>query len=505
VVRSASPGNATNILLKYELTTFQAYNYWGGGSLYSHSQDSLSLAPTDTIAMDRPLTLISSQSNEYFAQNFMKVLADSGYSMEFCNNIDLDRDSVGFGLNLLSNYKMLVLWNHDEYWSPNERDNAIAFIGIHGNIARFAPNTCYWRVNWDSTTNGVGPHRRLVCLKNNVPWRTTPEDQWRELGEEFHEARFLGSEYETGYNLHAPSDSLLRPDHWIFRNTNLALGDTFGIGYVQNNVRKGIVAGEIDNTKISWPPFPTIDTLAERAVLSSLESGSGYLRHQMIYYEDTASNARVFAQGASGWIDALQIGPGGDSTDRQRIRTITINIISHFSGKKYLGKVYTDPAHAIEWHTNIELDGDTQIPLGKYLRVFSPTTVTVGSGVTFFVDGTLEINVNVNFTGSGNISVGSTGQIVLVNGASLTLNTSMYAADTVTISVPSNTTLRIDSLGKIYFGSGSGISVSGTLTVQGTSANHVVLTRSDGNNDYWSGTLSPVGYGTKMKERGERE
>lgn len=154
VIRSATLPSNSKILFKYELNTFQAYNYWGGGSLYSRDQDA-TLQPTDTVAMDRPITMVQSQSLTYFAQNFIKVLTDSGYTLDYCNNIDLDIAGQGFGYDLLRHYQLLILWNHDEYWSANERTSTIKFLDtLGGHIARFAPNTCYWQIHWVDSTKG---------------------------------------------------------------------------------------------------------------------------------------------------------------------------------------------------------------------------------------------------------------------------------------------------------------------------------------------------------------
>jgi hypothetical protein len=469
IVRAAQPGQATKILFKYELNTVQAYNYWGGGSLYSLAQDPSTLTSDSIIAFDRPVQRTWSQSATYFASSFEKTLRDSGYSMEYCNNIDLDKTGPGFGIDLLSNYNMLVLWGHDEYWSRRERDNIESFkgnlnSGLHGNIARFAPNTCYWRITWIG--NG-DEHLKLMCLKDNYPSGFHPPyDLWRDstYGPRRPEAKFLGSQYQWGWNdirgdslTEQPPDRVYMPSHWIFRNANLTtVGQEFGFGVVQNGRRKGIVSGELDNTITNRADFP-LDTLAQRNVYSHVDPGQDSVLHQMIYYEDTLTNARVFAQGAGGWILGLVSEPGSIDTDVVRMKTITINIISHFSGKKYLGNVYTlGPENALRWQSPIELDGDTRILPGKYLKVIA-TTVTIDSA--FYVDGTLEINGNVTLTGSGNITVGSTGRIILTNGSSLTLDAGV------------TTVLERDSA--IHFGSGSSLEVKGLLRT--TYGNYTVV------------------------------
>ncbi len=486
VVRSSSPGNNTKILLKYDLNTFQAYNYWGGGSLYSSSQDP-TLALTDTIALDRPLTFTQAEAHTYFIQSFLRTMNDGGYAIDYCNNIDLDKPgpvNSGFGIDLLSKYSLLILWIHDEYWSQAERNVVEAFKGnqidgfplhLHGNIARFAPNTCYWRVAWEGGPSGL--HQQLTCRKGYLGYPTSnpPYDLWRwngtgGLGNP--ENKFLASQYQTGYNVvgdsiaEEPPDSIFKHGHWIFRGTGLTAGQVFGLGFLDTLGRRhGIVSGELDNTTTDRDSIRLVlDTLAQRYVISRVDTGSERFRpvlHQMIYAEDTVSNSRVFAQGASNWWVGLQ----SNADDTSRMRIITLNIISHFSGKKYIGKVWTsNPLTALEWTANIELDGNVQIPPAKYLKALGPVTITVDS--TFAIDGTLEINGNVTIAGPGQVIVGATGVIKVMDGATLTI------APTGQLYSNANAQFKM--------GSGSSITVNGVFHAEGSVNDSVKFSSAQG-------------------------
>jgi len=306
VVRAATAGSTSRILFKFDFNTFQAYTYWGGGSLYSlPQQDSTnSLTPTDTLAMDRPLSRDYSDGFVGFATDFIKTLQDSGYVMEYCNNIDID----SLGTVFLSPYKMMVIWNHDEYWSQPERTSTETFKGstIKGNVARFAPNTCFWRVNWIGAD-----HLRYYCRKGPDYWPDptghNPNDLWRDTtyGPGLPEAKLLGEQYETGYNVEHPPDTVRNKDHWIFAGASLTNGGLLGYGFLDGTGnRHGIVSGEVDNLNTARADFPT-DILAQRTVLSQVGQDTIPVLHQMIFYEDTLSNARVFAQGSGGWWHGL--------------------------------------------------------------------------------------------------------------------------------------------------------------------------------------------------------
>jgi len=413
VVRAATAGSTSNILFKFDFNTFQAYNYWGGGSLYSLTQDGASLTSTDTLAMDRPLVKDRSDAITYFLTPFVKTLQDNGYVLEYCNNIDVDSTGAEFGINLLNKYKMLVIWCHDEYWSDPERTNTKTFKEnqtYQGNTARFAPNTCYWRVNWIGTG-----HRRFFCRKDNWPdpQNHPPYDLWRDsqYGPGLPEAEFLGEQYERGFNAEEPPDIVVNDDHWIFRYTDLTNGNEFGYGVFDSRGRHGIVSGEVDNT-LTYPANFPIEILAQRKVWSYVTGGQDSVLHQMIYYEDTNSNARGFAQGAGNWW--LGLADNADHPDDVvKMKQITLNIFDHFSFKKYLGNIY---ANLLTWgdeslETATQLDGDTDILANKTLNLTGNFTLTINPGVTLYVDGTLSPGGNVTITGGGSVVTRGSGAI----------------------------------------------------------------------------------------------
>lgn len=496
VVRPSSPGTS-KVLCKVDVNTYQAYNYWGGGSFYWDYSGS-SLARDSVIAFDRPLYHDWAFNFYYQYRLFVRLMDSLGYAMEFCNNIDIEKPGPpgsGFGQDLLGNYPMLVIWNHDEYWAKAERDNTEWFKGEtqHGNIARFAPNTCYRRVYWVGESEDE--YAKLKCAKDFYdtaavyPFR----DQWRRPAPDDPagrpEAQFLAIQYQNGFNLAGdsiatePPDSLVVDGHWIFRGADLTLGSSFGFGFwdtvrivgQQIAVRRGIVSYELDNITTGQDSVRLIlQVLASRSPMSNLGGGQyGPMLHQMVFAEDTVSNSRIFASGAGNWWNGFDPRAEEQGSDVGIIKTITKNIFDHFSGKKYIGKVWTTgPTNALVWDSNVELDGNVEIPTGKYL-IAQSCMITVDSA--FAINGTLEINGNVLVEGTGQITLGGTGEIKLMDGATLTLKTKLSTANDVTINVPANTTLRIEQPAQLFFGSNSGLTVYGKLIAKGNSGQPVLF------------------------------
>ncbi len=131
---------------------------------------------------------------------------------------------------------------------------------------------------------------------------------------------------------------------------------------------------------------------------------SNELYSDVTYYEDQQGNARVFASGAHGWCNALY---GADGTT---MGIITRNLLDHFSYKKFRGNIYANLIWGDETPVEVAtiLDGDTYILSGKTLTLTNNFTLTINSGVTLYVQGTLVIGSNVTITGGGVIKTEST-------------------------------------------------------------------------------------------------
>lgn len=252
VVRSATPGKHTKILLQLSTNTYNAYTNWGGHSLYSyHDRDGIQ---GHRVSFDRPL---QSQFHKWEAP-FVRWAERSGFQIDYAVNSDLE-----FRQELLKHYKLVLSVGHDEYWSSPMRDHLERFIANGGNVAFFSGNTCCWQVR--SEDEG----RALTCWKQafvlDPMYRTgdpkllstawshhligRPENELTGVG-------FLWGGYHRSHGqfMDGPGSFLVhRPNHWIFSGTELKRGDRFGGKHT-------IVGYECDGCEIEWVnglPQPT--------------------------------------------------------------------------------------------------------------------------------------------------------------------------------------------------------------------------------------------------------
>ncbi|HAP34610.1 MAG TPA: hypothetical protein DCQ28_01210 [Bacteroidetes bacterium] len=202
--------------------------------------------------------------------------------------------------------------------------------------------------------------------------------------------------------------------------------------------------------------------------------GTELVLHQMMYYEDTTTNARVYGLGSGALSNALYPYEGND---RWKIQQMVVNIMSHFSEKKYIGNVYTPISNPLEWSSNISLDGYVRILPNKKLLITGSPTVTIDS--ILLIDGELEINGNVTVAGAGSLNINPTGKLRLKENSTFTINPATFIMEAgssiiyesgaklvvknatiknnATLTVSSGGELDISSGGTLRFGSNSNV------------------------------------------------
>lgn len=252
VVRSATPGKQTRILLQLSTNTYNAYTNWGGHSLYSyHDRDGLQ---GHRVSFERPL---SSQYGNWELP-FVTWAESAGYEIDYAVNNDLE-----FHPELLQHYKLVLSIGHDEYWSSPMRDHLEAYIAAGGNVAFFSGNTCCWQVRnedggkamtcWKQWYNidplfRNGDHKLLSTLWGHHLVER-PENELTGVG-------FLWGGYHRSHGqfMDGPASFIVhRPDHWLYAGTDLQQGDRFG-------GKDTIVGYECDGCEMEWKdglPFPT--------------------------------------------------------------------------------------------------------------------------------------------------------------------------------------------------------------------------------------------------------
>ncbi|WP_428425276.1 DUF4082 domain-containing protein [Pararhizobium sp.] len=196
-------GSTSNIVFQTSDTTWQAYNAWGGASLYfgevpvdpnkmigylppNCSCGITAIGRASAISYNRPIVTNTSPvggSHDYVfgvEHSAIQWLEQNGYDVSYISGVDSARN----GSQLL-NHQAFLSVGHDEYWSAEQRTNVEAARDAGVNLAFWSGNECYWKVRWENSIDGSGtPYRTMVCYKETWGTSTDPSNigtgTWRD-------------------------------------------------------------------------------------------------------------------------------------------------------------------------------------------------------------------------------------------------------------------------------------------------------------------------------------
>ncbi len=252
IVRAAQPGSTSKVLLQLATNTYNAYNNWGGFSVYAYS--GLAKNQGNRVSFDRPP---ASQFPKWELP-FVKWAEAQGYVLEYAANDDLE-----FRPELLDQYKLVLSVGHDEYWSTPMRDSLEAWIGKGGNVAFFSGNTCCWQVRSEDKGRAFScfkQHYHVDPVYQTQEFKTLstawshhllkrPENELTGVG-------FLWGGYHRSHGQFMDGEASFivhRPEHWVFEGSGLKRDERFG-------GKDTIVGYECDGCELTWRdglPFPT--------------------------------------------------------------------------------------------------------------------------------------------------------------------------------------------------------------------------------------------------------
>jgi hypothetical protein len=221
------------LLIQLPFMTYEAYNPWGGRSLYAYDSDDQN--PSPKVSFDRPFA--SDYGLGQFpagAYNLVRWLERNGYNASYMADVD-----VVLHPQPLTRHRLIVVAGHDEYWTTQMRQQLAAARDAGVSLAFFSANDVYWHARLEASS--LGPDRVIVCYRRALldpmtpysPSETTVE--WRQPPVSQPENGLLGAMF-AGI-AQAPAALVLRAGALPFLGgTHLRAGSTF----------PGLVAGEVD-------------------------------------------------------------------------------------------------------------------------------------------------------------------------------------------------------------------------------------------------------------------
>lgn len=360
VVTPASPTPGAKVLVQIPFTTAQAYNNYGGKSLYAYN--SSGGVPATRVSFDRPFVDRLNFAVDPWQADLVRWLARNGVVADFCTSVDVHANT-----NVTRGYQLFLTAGHDEYWSRAMRVQLDTFIAGGGNVAILSGNTCWWQVRFEANL-GVS-NRTMVCYKSRTAdpetraaFKTTnwidlvpPEPENSTIGLSWN----LGASWTNGYQRPDTPYAVQRAEHWVFDGTGLAVGATFGGAYCGYEcdalaARLGSDGRHYPTATDGTPPTLRVlawadasgwDAAAKALGLSGEKSGHGAIS---IHSKGGTAGA-VFNGGTIDWIRALQ--PELNGQTPTPFSRITRNVINRLSDR------HVESADVLRWR-NRQSNGD---------------------------------------------------------------------------------------------------------------------------------------------------
>jgi hypothetical protein len=165
------PESTAPIVLQTSDATWEAYNAWGGNSLYSCTKfcpkgEPEAYKAAYSVSYNRPfdgtLPTDDGKSDPFYAEyQLMRFLEKQGYNMTY-----VSESEIAANPSVLLNHKVAISSGHDEYWSASQRSAWEAAREAGVNLAFFSGNEIYWKTRWGpSIDSSKTPDRTVTTYK----------------------------------------------------------------------------------------------------------------------------------------------------------------------------------------------------------------------------------------------------------------------------------------------------------------------------------------------------
>ena len=316
-VRSAHPPSAAVVLLN-AVTTWQAYNHWGGYSLYAGPGGLGDFADrARAVSFDRPYDFGGGSAD--FLGNELPALSlaeQLGLRLSYATDVDLQADP-----QLLAGARAVISLGHDEYWSAAMRSAVTAARDRGVNVAFLGANAVFRQIRFAGTH--LGPDRWEIDYKSAAEDPLTGRDDalvtvnWRAKPVSRPESSLTGTFYEC--NPVRADLVVFDPGNWLFDGT----------GVIRGTRLLGLLGSEYDRVDLSSPTPRPIEVLLHSPVRCH-----GRRSDADAAYYTVSSGAGVFDSGTSSWVCAItdRCADGrGDAAAARIVRMVTTNLFRAFA------------------------------------------------------------------------------------------------------------------------------------------------------------------------------
>ncbi|ATB40347.1 hypothetical protein CYFUS_005796 [Cystobacter fuscus] len=376
---------AAEIFFTPNFTTYQAYNTWGGESLYFDGSRTMPRGRAWEVSFNRPYQALEGAGKTFYLdQQLVRFLERHGYDVTYGTQFDFIRFP-----ELLKGMGAFVHGGQDEYWPVQEREQVDAALANgQMSLVYFGGNGSYWRIRVLPDARG-NMLRTIVCYKDEPQKDPIPNStvRFRDPPDARAENNLYGAMYEGwllfGYPL-AVSDA----SHWLFEGTGLQRGELL----------PGLVGFEYDKAFTGWPDYPPG---ASVSLKSPVVSAEGLPSYATAVDRTLPSGRLVFSAGTIWW--ALGLSDSQPALKDSRVERMTLNVLERALAHRHPPRKLSVAAG---------LRPTVPAPMGAWARSVEPfagRAGEAGSGDGLAAEATFQTPSGLAVTREGHVVVADTG------------------------------------------------------------------------------------------------
>jgi hypothetical protein len=351
------PDSHGTYLIKNDVFTWQAWNPYGGYDYYQGVGSCPArvyplCSRARVVSYDRPYDFADAGGQGtgdflWLEAPLVRFMEQHGLDVSYATDV-----TVAEHPNSLGNHKVLLSLGHDECWSLQERQAAVAAYQKGMNLAFFGASAVLRHVRTQASP--MGADREAVDYRDSTqdplngkgnPLEVTG-NTWTSPPAGWSETPFVGESYNGFLEPKVTKDlTVVNAGSWIFRGTGLANG-----AGVPNAIGSDVDSLAGNDT---YPPDVEVlahSTLPVNQAQANTRQGGNFFS-DMTYYSDPASGAGVWDSGTNNWIPALTPCANQAGCPAAGVRQMTTNLMLLF-GQGPAGKISPSTGNRAQFYPN---------------------------------------------------------------------------------------------------------------------------------------------------------
>lgn len=317
-----SPIGTSNLAIIHSTLTWQAYNNFGGRSLYRGPGDTSEQQSSErsrVVSFDRPLIGSGELLVQRDAIPLVQFAESKGFNVDEFADTDIHESPL-----ITSNYHGLVFGGHPEYFTQRIFETLIAARNNGINLAFFSGNTAYWRARLSPSPVGLDRHVTVFRYSTEDPVRDNSQVTTRfEDPEVSQPGSLLSGEHTSGIGVVGDLNTVSIPS-WLKLPYWTSIKGFGSLSEIESTLPKDISApskyGVIFQGKFKFA----------RAAESQSEVTKNNSVAQSIWFK-LPSNSVVFNAGINLWACNLEDScpiASVDKQSRENLQSITEQILN---------------------------------------------------------------------------------------------------------------------------------------------------------------------------------